>query len=187
MVRLVAGLLAVILVLGGLSFAVASYRNYIQPAGIIVHHSAIPLYIGGNRSPASLIDEVHRGRGFSAFYLGRYYHIGYHYLILPDGTVVQGRPEHCRGAHAEGYNSYIGICLIGNFSSKEAALDEGPTEVTDAQLNALINLCRRLQEKYGIQPDKIHGHHDVNAKTECPGDKFPLEQLMNALKVSRIN
>jgi N-acetylmuramoyl-L-alanine amidase len=187
-VRLVAGLLALFLVLGGVLFAAGSYRNYIRPDGIIIHHSAIPLSMGGNQSVASIIDEFHRSRGFGAFYLGRYYHIGYHYLILPDGTVVQGRPEHCRGAHADGYNSYVGICLIGNFSSKDQAfLNEGPRQVTDAQLKALTNLCRQLQEKYGIPLDKIHGHHDVNPNTECPGDKFPVEQLMNALKVSSMN
>src|SRR5260370_42498534 len=53
--------------------------------------------------------------------------------------------------------------------------------------HTLINLCRQLQENYGILPDKIHGHHDVNANTECPSDKFPVEQLMNALKLSSMN
>ena len=183
-VELAAGLLALILVLGGVLFAFGSYRNYIRPAGIIVHHSAIPLSMGGHKSPAVIIDEVHRKRGFGAFYLGRYYHIGYHYLILQDGTVVQGRPEHCRGAHAEGYNSYVGICLIGNFSSKDSGFpNEGPRQVTDAQLKSLTDLCRQLQEKHGIPLDKIHGHHDVNPDTECPGDKFPLEHLINALKI----
>jgi len=183
--KLVTGVLAVIVVLAGVLFAGGSYRNYIRPAGIIVHHSAIPLSLGGNQSPLSIIDKMHQSRGFSAFYWGRYYHVGYHYLILPDGTVVQGRPEHCRGAHADGYNSYIGISLIGNFSSKEnPVMDEGPKEVTDAQLKALTNLCAQLQKKYGIPLDKIHGHRDVNPNTECPGDKFPFEQFMKALKVS---
>jgi len=184
-VKLAAGSLALILVLGGVLFAGASYRNYIRPAGIIVHHSAIPLSMAGKESPAGLIDRIHRKRGFGAFYLGRYYYIGYHYLILPDGTVVEGRPEHCRGAHADGYNSYIGIGLIGNFSSKDSGFqNEGPRQVTDAQLKSLTNLARQLQEKYGIPLDKIHGHHDVNPDTECPGDRFPLDHLINALKTS---
>lgn len=183
--KLAAALLGLILVLGGGLFAFASYRNYIRPAGIIVHHSAIPLSMGGNESPAALIDRIHRKRGFGAFYLGRYYYIGYHYLILPDGTVVQGRPEHCRGAHADGYNSYVGISLIGNFSSKDSGfLNEGPRHVTDAQLKSLTDLCRRLQEKHGLPLDNINSHHDVNPDTECPGENFPLEQLINTLKTS---
>jgi N-acetyl-anhydromuramyl-L-alanine amidase AmpD len=52
---------------------------------------------------------------------------------------------------------------------------------------SLTNLCRQLQEKYSIPLDRIHGHHDVNPNTECPGDKFPVEQLVNALKGSSTN
>lgn len=53
---------------------------------------------------------------FETFYWGQIYHIGYHYIILPDGTLESGRPEKCKGAHAVGYNDYLGICLIGDFS-----------------------------------------------------------------------
>jgi N-acetylmuramoyl-L-alanine amidase len=182
--RLAVTLSALILAIFGISLLVGvSFSNYIRPAGIIIHHSAIPLPPGGDQGDAKLIDEMHRRRGFGVFYWGRFYHVGYHYIILPDGTVIEGRPEHCRGAHAEGYNSYLGICLIGNFSSRASpAVDEGPIRTTPAQFEALVKLCQRLREKYHIPIEGIHRHRDVNPSTECPGDQFPFEELLSALR-----
>src|SRR5437016_681095 len=117
--RLVYALALGLLIASILAFSVPSFVNTIGPGGIIIHHSAVPPFPDGRPIDAKLIDEIHRERGYNAFYWGRFYHIGYHYVILPDGTVQQGRPEHCRGAHAQGYNSYIGICLVGDFSSKD--------------------------------------------------------------------
>lgn len=182
--RSVAASLALLLFICGVSLlAGISYSNHIRPTGIVIHHSAIPLLPGHARIDAKLIDEIHRKRGFSVFYGGRFYHVGYHYVILPDGTVQEGRPEHCRGAHAEGYNSCLGICLVGDFSSKaDPALRAGPTRVTPAQFEALVNLCQRLQEKHRIPAEKIYRHHDLKAGTECPGDQFPFNELLDALR-----
>jgi N-acetylmuramoyl-L-alanine amidase len=183
--RLAAALLALIVIIAGSLFVGVSCSNYITPAGIIIHHSAVPFPPGSERNPAKFIDEVHRDRGFSVFYWGRFYHIGYHYVILPDGTVQEGRPEHCHGAHAAGYNSYIGICLIGNFSSTTNFTgNEGPTQITQAQFEALTRLCRQLQGKYDIPIERIHRHIDVNSSTECPGDQFPFEKLLSVLRNS---
>src|SRR5207248_6415686 len=89
----VAILLTVLFSLGGLFLGV-SYSNTIRPAGIIIHHSAIPSLVGGPPIDEAIIDEIHRRRGFRVFYWGRFYHVGYHYIILPDAPVQQGRPEH---------------------------------------------------------------------------------------------
>jgi hypothetical protein len=162
-------------------FAV-TYSNTITPTGIIVHHSAVPLSYVDGALDATTLDEIHRQRGFGISYWGRTYHIGYHYLILPDGTVQQGRPERCQGAHARGYNSYLGICLIGGFSKENNLRGElGPKEPTAAQMHALSELCRRLQERYNIPAHNVLRHHDVNVETECPGDQFPLTQLREQL------
>ena len=159
---------------------VLSCHNSITPVGIIIHHSALPTR-RNQPADANLLDEIHRVRGYSAFYWGKTYHIGYHYVILPDGTVERGRPEHCRGAHAQGYNSYIGICLVGNFSE---ASGPGPDEVlepTPAQLNALESLCEQLQDKYHFSNENILRHSDVNSKTECPGARLPFQKLIKRL------
>lgn len=166
--------LSVLLIAGGM-VCVISYRNSITPAGIIVHHAALPAKFEGHEVDVETIDRIHEQRGFGAFYWGRVYHVGYHFIILPDGTIQQGRPEHCRGAHAAGYESYLGISLIGNFSSNSNPNgDRGLKEPTEAQVQALTALVKRLRESYAIPLDHIRRHSDVNPHTECPGDGFSL-------------
>jgi hypothetical protein len=172
-----------LLLVAAAGVGVVSYRNTITPSGIVIHHSALPPLLNGVSPNARLIDEIHRRRGFNIFYWGRFYHIGYHYIILPDGTVQQGRPEHCQGAHTVGYNSYIGICLIGNFSTGDNPNGErGPLEPTAAQMRALIDLTARLRARYAIPLDNVIRHHDVNPDTECPGDRFPFAQFVEQLR-----
>src|SRR2546429_5431704 len=92
--------------------AAISYDNTISPSGIVIHHSSVMpaiIQLGPNATdslPPDLDswDQFHRIRGFSVFYWGRVYHLGYHFMIFPDGTVKQGRPEHCVGAHAKGFS-----------------------------------------------------------------------------------
>jgi N-acetylmuramoyl-L-alanine amidase len=163
-------------------FFTVSYLNSITPAGIVIHHSAIAPPLDGTPVDAVMIDRIHKRRGYEIFYWGKFYNIGYHYVILPDGTVQKGRPEHLQGSHAEGYNSYIGICLIGNFSSTEnAAGKRGLSAPTEAQINALIELSRSLQQRYGFSRERILRHSDVNADTKCPGDRFPFQRLLDSL------
>ena len=161
--------------------AVTSYFNSITPIGIILHHSAV---IPGDESvPTNTgeIDEFHRARGFDIRCQGHEYHVAYHYLILPDGAVKAGRPERCQGAHAKGYNSYLGIALVGDFSSTDNPDGKkGPPRPTAAQMSALTKLCRELIEKYHIPLQRVMRHRDV-ARTRCPGDRFPFAMLLRDL------
>jgi N-acetylmuramoyl-L-alanine amidase len=159
-------------------FFTFSYLNSITPAGIIIHHSAVAPPLDGAPVDAVAIDRIHRRRGYEIFYWGKFYNIGYHYIILPDGTVQKGRPELLQGSHTEGYNSYIGICLIGNFSSaNNPAGKRGLPAPTAAQIDALIQLSRDLQKRYGFTWQQIRRHSDVNPNSECPGDRFPIEEF----------
>ena len=167
-----------------------SASNTIRPIGIIIHHSGLmpPIMSLGamtrDRLPMDVEswDAFHQRRGFRAFYWGHFYHIGYHYLIFPDGRVEEGRPEHCVGAHARGFNNYLGIVLIGDFSSRDNPHGEkGPIAPTPEQMRALIALCRRLQFRYRVPVDRVLQHRDV-ARTECPGDRFPYQQLIESLR-----
>ena len=72
------------------------------------------------------------------------------------------------GAHTGGtrnneYNNFgIGICLVGDFSSRTPA---------PAQLAALDRLVCYLMAAYDIPPERVVGHRDApGASTECPGD-----------------
>ena len=62
---------------------------------IIIHCSAVRPY---QTSTAAQIDSWHRARGWNG--------IGYHYVILRDGTVQPGRPEDAVGAHCVGHNAH---------------------------------------------------------------------------------
>lgn len=183
-----AQVLGLLLFSGLIAVVVISYLNTITPSGIILHHSAVPVPADGTTPDVSSLDEIHRRRGYGVFYWGRVYHVGYHYIILPDGTVQTGRPEHCRGAHATGYNSYIGVCLIGNYSTEDNPTGaHGPREPTAAQMRALVELTSQLRARYGIAFDQVVRHHDVNPSTECPGDRFPFSQFIDRLRSAGVD
>jgi N-acetylmuramoyl-L-alanine amidase-like protein len=166
------GLFAAFVLIAGVS-----WRNSIHPAGIIIHHSAT-----GYHSTIRSIESAHESRGFGTFYWGKVYYVGYHYVIYPDGMVIATRPEHLRGAHTRGYNSYIGICLIGDFSSKENLHGEkGLRKPTLNQMRSLYYLCERLRRRYGFVLSQIRRHSDVNKQTDCPGDRFPYQDLIAKL------
>ncbi len=178
---------ACLIVLPLAGVALISYRNTIRPAGIVVHHSTLPATVTSDVTlDARWINEAHKQRGLGIFYWGRTYHIGYHYVILPDGTVQPGRPERCQGAHAQGHNSYLGICLIGDFSSKEnpdGAL--GLNRPTQAQMRSLVALIGQLRERYQLPLDHVVQHKELNPNTECPGDLFPVDELRTSLNTGR--
>lgn len=148
------------------------------PAGIVIHHSASPAVVEGKTVNARLIEEWHARRGFSSEYRGHDYHVGYHYIILPDGTVEQGRPEWMQGAHTRGYNDYLGICLVGNFDpDSNPGCAQQPCRPTEAQLDALVKLLRDLVMKYHLRVSDIHRHSDLGC-TVCPGERFPMEEVI---------
>jgi len=147
------------------------------PAGIVIHHTATGASVEGYVVDAERIARWHERRGFSAEYRGQIYHIGYHYVILPDGTLQPGRPEWMLGAHTYGHNDYLGVCLVGNFDRRaNPGGAQQPAAPTAAQMATLRSLLRDLMTKYRLQPEDVHGHCELGA-TACPGDRFPLERL----------
>jgi N-acetylmuramoyl-L-alanine amidase len=161
--------------------SVTSLFNSIIPTGIVIHHTAVLPF--NNELPKNVrdVDKFHQARGFEITCMGHIYHIAYHYLILPNGTVKAGRPEGCQGAHAEGYNSYLGIAVVGDFTGKDgAARKNGPTVPTSQQINALVQLCRRLRDRYNIPLQHIVRHSAISS-TDCPGKQFPFQYVLQQL------
>ena len=152
-------------------------ENSINPVGIVIHNSALSAEdVAQFPGPTdvSVIDALHQRRGFSIICGGRSYHIGYHYVILPDGKIQTGRPDHCIGAHTLGRNNALGICLIGNFSTianPEGRL--GNEQPTREQIRSLVMLTVKLRRKYRIPCEQVQRHHDIKPETLCPGDRFP--------------
>jgi N-acetylmuramoyl-L-alanine amidase len=165
--------------------SLTSVFNTILPTGIVIHHTAI--IPGENTLPRGKrdIDKYHETRGFEITCSGHVYHEAYHYLILPNGRVQAGRPERCEGAHAVGYNSYVGISVVGDFDGKDNPSGEkGPTQPTEKQIVSLVQLCRRLKDRYNIPLKHIVRHSDI-ANTRCPGDRFPFGSLLQKLQTSK--
>ena len=119
---------------------------------IIIHCSATP---GGRHFTEADIDRWHRQRGFDS--------IGYHYVILLDGTIRSGRPEATIGAHCRGHNANsIGICYIGGL---DPASGQPADTRTPQQKQALITLLQSLRLKY---PQARIMPHSAFAAKACP-------------------
>lgn len=116
---------------------------------LIVHHSASTL-----NTTVRMIRSWHvHERGWAD--------IGYHFIVLADGRIEQGRPLPYRGAHARGANhDSIGICLVGNNPQPDNSW-------TPEQVESLRRFWDAAQVLYpGIE---LYGHRDVASGTECPG------------------
>lgn len=103
--------------------------------------------------------------------------IGYHYVVLLDGTVAAGRPEAQIGAHVSGHNTgTLGICYVGGVASDGKTAKD--TRTPD-QKAALLDLARGLISKYPAIA-KVTGHNQYAAKA-CPSfdvRKDPLGALV---------
>lgn len=118
---------------------------------IILHCSATP---EGRNVSVETIREWHKARGWSD--------IGYHYVVMLDGTIEEGRPLERQGAHVRGHNKgSIGICYIGGLDSDMKAKDTR----TDAQRASLSAFLEFLMVEY--PKATLHGHNEFSAKA-CP-------------------
>jgi len=136
--------------------------NSMIPNAIIVHHSASNI-----NTPISEIDRWHKQRNFTKSSLG--FFVGYHYVILADGKLIQTRRDNELGCHTIPNDGKIGICCVGNF------MLENPTA---SQLQTLRVLCNRLKKDYNI--NEVKGHRDFS-RTECPGDNLYLYVLQDKI------
>ena len=184
---IIAALLLVLLIAGGVWLFVSSRHHAARrrqgfPRGIVIHHTATPPMAGGKLVDVAFIDYMHALRGFhiSDPRTDRVYHIGYHFLILQDGTIQTGRPEYLPGSHAKGYSQMLGIALVGNFQHDSNNGRCGPLTPPRAQLQAAIRLTRQLDAKYHLGPADVYLHRDLR-RTACPGDGFPRALFYQAI------
>ena len=162
--------------------SVTSFFNTIIPTGIVIHHTAVLPDEDAPPRNERQIDKYHATKGFEITCFGHVYHVAYHYLILTNGRIQTGRPDRCEGAHAKGYNSYLGISLVGDYDSHDNPNGEkGAERPNEKQIASLIRLCERLMLRYHIRANHIVRHSDIVA-TECPGDRFPFSALLKRLR-----
>lgn len=118
---------------------------------IIIHCTATP---EGRPVTVADVDRWHRARGFRC--------IGYHYLILLDGTVKKGRKLNEPGAHCLGHNyDSIGVCYVGGLDGSGKPKDTR----TEKQKAALRHLIAWLLTLYPAAT--VHGHNEFASKA-CP-------------------
>lgn len=119
---------------------------------IIVHCTATR---EGQDVSVADIDKMHRQQGWTR--------IGYHYVVLLDGTVQAGRDVDFIGANCEGYNTTsIGVVYVGGLAKDGKTPKDTRTE---AQKKGLRKIVRELQKLY--PKATVHGHREFAAK-DCP-------------------
>lgn len=118
---------------------------------IIIHCSAT------RESQPYTLSDIHRwhqARGWNG--------CGYHYVILLDGTIQQGRTLEQVGAHCQGHNAHsIGICYIGGLDARGQPADTRTPE----QKDSLWALVKALRKRF--PQATVHGHHEFAPKS-CP-------------------
>ena len=120
---------------------------------IVIHCSATPK---GRNYNVNDIRKWHvKGNGWSD--------IGYHYVILLDGTIQRGRPLKTQGAHVRGHNKYsIGICYIGG-----GVPGNWQDTRTTQQKRSLLELIKKLKKAFTSAV--VRGHRDFRGvKKMCP-------------------
>ena len=99
--------------------------------------------------------------------------IGYHYVVLLDGTVDKARPVERQGAHVRGKNKgSIGVCYIGGCDA-----DMNPKDTrNEAQKKSLEELITYIMESY--DDATLHGHNEFSSKA-CPS--FNVQEVYKEL------
>lgn len=96
--------------------------------------------------------------------------IGYHIVVLLDGTIANGRDVDYVGAHVSGHNSNsIGVVYVGGLDKKGNPKDTR----TQKQKEALLEVLKALRKLY--PKAKIKGHRDYSPDKNGDGIISPCE------------
>ncbi len=104
-----------------------------------------------------------------------------HYFVREDGGIVQSVPEARRAWHA-GESSWEDKTDVNSRSIgieiANGGHDFGYPDFPDAQIAAVIALCRDILGRHSIRADRVLAHSDVApSRKRDPGEKFPWARL----------
>ena len=107
-----------------------------------------------------------------------------HYVVLEDGRVVQMVPEGRRAWHA-GQGAWAGVSDINSRSLGIEIVNGGHAgglpAYPEAQIAAVIDLCRDLTTRWNIPAHRVLAHSDIAPeRKEDPGEHFPWDRLARA-------
>lgn len=135
---------------------------------VVIHCADTP---NGRNNSAADIDRWHGERGFARDlsiapdHQPQFQHIGYHFVIELNGSIVAGRPLTETGSHVAGSNrNTVGVCLIGR------------NQFTAEQWNSLHELITNLLFQIPSCA-QIVGHRELNPGKDCPG--FDVQQWID--------
>lgn len=98
---------------------------------------------------------------------------GYHYVVKPDGGIINMLDENSVANGVKGYNSNsIHVSYIGGI---DKAHPKGIDNRTDAQKATLVELLTKLKKKYPNA--KIMGHRDISPDKNKNGIVDPWERI----------
>jgi N-acetylmuramoyl-L-alanine amidase len=142
-------------------------RNGVRPDMLLLH------YTGMTSGPAALERLTSGSHGVSS-----------HYFVDLDGRILQLVAERERAWHA-GQAAWAGetdinSCSIG-IEIVNPGHDYGYPDFPDAQIEAVIALCRDVVARNAIVPARVLAHSDVApGRKQDPGEKFPWGRLAAA-------
>lgn len=97
---------------------------------------------------------------------------GYHYIIEPDGNIVNTWPVERISNGVKGHNEHIiNVCYIGGIDAKGKAVDNR----TASQKSAIIAVIRELRSRFGSL--KVVGHRDFSPDVNRNGIVDPWERI----------
>ena len=104
-----------------------------------------------------------------------------HYFVLEDGRIVQMVQESRRAWHAGksfwAGDTDINSCSIG-IEIVNPGHDFGYPDFPKRQIAAVTALCRSIQTRNTISPERVLAHSDVApGRKQDPGEKFPWRTL----------
>lgn len=151
-----------------------------QPKSIAIHHAGVAWKKGDDplKKIKNLQSWGQRDKGWPD--------VPYHYLIAPDGRILEGRDWHYRPESNTDYDldGVLNVHLWGDFDHQTVSLE---------QLQSLTQTVAWLCQEHGISPNFVRGHGDAApGQTSCPGrdlkrylDKQHLYGWINQLLIGR--
>ena len=142
-------------------------RGHSAPDCIVLHYTGM---VDGSSALARLCDPASE--------------VSCHYVVAEDGAVIQLVPEAQRAHHA-GRSFWAGESDVNSASIGieivNGGHDFGLPPFPQAQIAALVALCRDVTGRYAILPQRILAHSDIApSRKRDPGERFPWQTLAEA-------